>query len=186
MKPEGLLPCDVIMTSRGSPIAKFMDLLQKDKCVWGHIAMIKDANTGIEANWKLRPFDLDKWFHGKRIYKIIRPTFLSEAERESCIVAMEDLIGEGYSISRICLQLLDHLFHTNWWTRRFKNRKEQVCSSYIAWGIYQATGLKVNGLSWSSVEPDDFEDAQLKYPDCWVTVAESLTSSKRTSILDFK
>ena len=166
---------DIMLTSKGSYIAKIMNFFQKDPCYWGHALVInKENNSALEAYFSLREISLDEVFANKRhrYYKIVRYKDLTEDQAKVLIKTMQSILGQLYNIKRIILQLFDHIFDTNWFTKLSKDRKDQVCSSYVAWGYYVACKLKFNGVEWESCDPDDIEDHVNANPETWFVVKE--------------
>jgi len=163
---------DIILTSKKSAIARFMDFFQKDPCVWGHVLVVKDPKTGWEASWKIREVEIKKVFEKHKYYKILRKRDLSARQKELMIELAPKIIGRVYGIRRIFLQLLDQVFHTNWFTTASDSIYCQVCSSYAAWIYEMACRYKFNGVPWQSCDPDDIEDDQLAHPETWVTLQE--------------
>ncbi len=164
---------DIVLTSRNSLIVRLMRHFQSDPVIYGHALLIDaDNDCALEASWTIRATPLEKVFKSKK-YKIIRYTKLTEAQTQVMLKAMYGLIGELYSIKRIFLQVLDHLFYTNWFTKLDKNKDSQVCSSYVAWGFYVGCKVKFNEVPWQSCDPDDIDDEILVNPDEWILLAEA-------------
>jgi len=163
---------DIIFASKKSIIARFMGIFQKDIVIWGHILVVKNATSAWEAHFLLREINLDKVFKKYKYYKIIRKKDLTELQKDIMRKEAPKLLGKRYSVYRIWLQLLDHVFKTNRFTNKFDTEDLQVCSSYGAWIYDKACGYKFNGVEWESCDPDDIEDDQIKYPDRWSTLLE--------------
>jgi len=152
-----------------------MNFFQHDPCVWGHALVIdKENNSALEAYLSLREVSLEETFANKRhrCYKIVRYNNLTEDQAKVMIKSMRSLLGKLYNIKRIVLQLFDHIFDTNWFTRLATDRKDQVCLSYVAWGYYVACKIKFNGVEWESCDPDDIEDHVLADPETWSVIKE--------------
>lgn len=161
---------DIILTSRDSLIVRFMRWFQSDPVIYGHALVIDvDNNCALEAGWTIRATPLEKVFKVKnhKSYKIIRYTELTESQAQVMLKVMYGLTGKLYSLKRIFLQVLDHLFFTNWFTKLDKSKTSQVCSSYVAWGYYIACKIQFNGVDWASCDPDDIDDETLKNPYLW-------------------
>ena len=163
---------DIILTSKRSVIARFMGVFQKDPCVWGHILVAKDNETAWEAHWTLRETNVQKILKKYKYYKIIRKKDLTEEQKEEMCEIAPDLLGYTYSVGRIFLQLLDHIFHTDWFTKLDDREYAQVCSSYGAWIYKMACDYEFNGVPWQSCDPDDIEDDQLGHPETWLVTSE--------------
>jgi hypothetical protein len=163
---------DVILTSKDSIVVWFMNLFQKDPCFWGHVLVAKDSEDAWEANWTLRESNIERVLKKHKYYKIMRKKDLTEGQREDMRETAPELLGHPYGVGRIFLQSLDHIFHTNWFTRLDDREYVQVCSSYGAW-IYKMTcDYEFNGEPWQSCDPDDIEDDQLNRPENWQVIGE--------------
>lgn len=163
---------DIILTSKKSIIARFMGIFQKDPCVWGHVLVAKDDYTAWEAHWTMREIELSKVFKRKKYWKIIRKVDLTEKQKEIMCKVSPQLLGYPYGVSRIFLQILDHIFHTNKFSGFDDNQYNQVCSSFAAWIYEIACRYKFNGVPWQSCDPDDIEDDQLANPERWEVLEE--------------
>ena len=164
---------DIILTSKKSIIARFMGLLQKDPCVWGHVLVVKDSKFAWEAHWTMREVKLSKIFKKYKYWKIIRKKDLTEKQKEIMRKVAPQLLGRFYSPGRIILQMLDHIFNTDKFSGFDNNQFNQVCSSYCAWIYEMACRYKFNGVHWSSADPDDIEDDQLMaHPELWLILEE--------------
>lgn len=163
---------DIILTSKGSIIVRFMNIFQKDPCFWGHVLVAKDNEYAWEAHWTLREANIEKVLKKYKCYKIIRKKDLTEEQKEDMLETAPTLLGHPYGVGRIFLQVLDHVFHTDWFTRLDEREHAQVCSSYGAWIYEMACDYEFNGVSWQSCDPDDIEDDQLKYPERWQIMGE--------------
>lgn len=168
----GLQTGDIILTSKKSIIAHFMNLFQKDPCVWGHVLVVKDKKSAWEAHWTMRVVELSKVFKKYKYWKIIRKKDLTEKQKKIMRKVAPQLLGRFYSIGRIILQLLDHIFHTNKFSGFDTNQYNQVCSSFAAWIYEMACRYRFNGVTWQSCDPDDIEDDQIAHPETWVVISE--------------
>jgi len=158
---------DIILVSKNSIIAKFMNIFQNDPCIWGHVMLVKDENTAWEAYWTLRETDIHKRLMKTKHYKIIRNKNLTNEQKEKMKKFAIKLLGKPYGVLRIILQMFDHFFGTNWFTSKANSKYLQVCSSYVAWVYWCACKYKFNNVPWMSCDPDDIEDDQLKHPERW-------------------
>jgi hypothetical protein len=163
---------DIIFVSKNSIIVKFMNLFQKDTCIWGHVLVAKDSKDAWEAHWLLRETNIEKVLKKYKYYKIIRKKDITEKQKEIMRKVAPQVLGYPYSVGRIFLQMLDHIFRTNWFTKLDDREYVQVCSSYSAWIYEMACRYKFNGVSWQSADPDDIEDDQLNNPDMWEVLGE--------------
>jgi len=162
---------DIIFAARKSIIVKFMSLFQSDPVYWGHVMVAKDDKTAWEANWTLQETDIGSEL-GSKNYKIIRKLDLTEKQKETMRKEAVKLLGLRYGVWRIVLQMLDHIFHTNWFTSKEEHENIQVCSSYVAWVYYKSCGYRFNNCGWASCDPDDIEDDQLDHPETWEVLIE--------------
>jgi len=163
---------DIILTSKKSLIVRFMGAFQKDPCVWGHVLVAKDNNTAWEAHWTMCEVELSEVFKKKKYWKIIRKKDLTEKQKEIMRKVAPQLLGRFYSVGRIILQLLDHIFHTDKFSGFDNNQYAQVCSSFAAWIYEVACRYKFNEIPWQSCDPDDIEDDQLAHPERWEVLEE--------------
>lgn len=161
---------DIILTSRNSILVRMMRLFQSDPVIYGHALVVDIDNIcALEADWRIRATPLEKVFGIKshKHYKIIRYKDLTDEQVKVLFKSLYSLIGKLYSVRRIFLQVLDHIFYTNWFTKLNKSKGSQVCSSYVAWGFHVACNMKFNGVDWKSADPDDIDDETLKNPGLW-------------------
>jgi len=161
---------DIILTCKNSLIVKFMRLFQKDPVHWGHVLVVKDSTTAWEAHWTLRETNIQKVLDKEREFLVMRMNNLTKANREAMKKIAPKLLGYPYGVWRIVLQALDHIFNTNWFTKRADCKYIQVCSSYAAWIYYVACKYKFNDVNWQSCEPDDVEDDFILYKDRWTLI----------------
>jgi len=163
---------DVIFTSKGSLIVKFMRLFQKDPVFWGHVLIVKDNETAWEANYKLQEVNINEKLSKESSWKIIRNKYIADFQKEKMRKIAPSLLGYPYGTFRILLQIFDHMFKTNWFTSRADSKYLQVCSSYVAWIYWVACRYKFNNVHWASCDPDDIEDDQIKNPHIWEVVQD--------------
>jgi len=164
---------DIILTSRNSIIVMFMRLFQKDPVFWGHVLVAKDSTTLWEAHWRLREISALKVFEKHKYYKIIRKKDITEEQKNTMCKLAPTLLGHYYGVFRIGLQMLDHIFHTDWFTDHNTNEAIQVCSSFAAWIYYHSCdGYKFNNKDWESCDPDDIEDEYLINHTEWTDIIE--------------
>lgn len=163
---------DIVLTSKKSIIVHFMNLFQKDPCIWGHVLIAKDDKTAWEAHWVLRETKIKKILKKYKYYKIIRKKDLTEDQKEIMREVAPQLEGYIYGVGRIFLQILDHIFRTNWFTKSDDRIYNQVCSSYVAWVYEVACRYKFNNVLWTSCDPDDIEDDQLAHPEIWEVLVD--------------
>ncbi len=170
-----LLVGDIILTSKESIIVRFMRLFQKDSIKYGHVAIVENSDSILEAGYRVRRVPLDKWFKKKKNknYKILRMAGLKEPQAIAIVWHIGKLVGQWYSVKRIFLQICDHVTGSNWFTKRDVDKKNQVCSSLVAWGFYVVLKYKFNGVHWASCEPDDIDDDSEKNVDTFVVIKET-------------
>lgn len=164
---------DIILTSRNSLIVRLMRWFQSDPVIYGHALVVDmDNNCALEAGWTIRATPLEEVFKVKRHkhYEIFRYTELTDVQTQVLLKAMYSLIGKLYSFKRIFLQLLDHIFYTNWFTKLDKSKSSQVCSSIVSWAFWTACKIKFNGVNWASCDPDDLHDHFLNNPTDWKVI----------------
>jgi hypothetical protein len=152
---------DIMLTSRDSFIVKFMRWFQKDPVKYGHACVyVEESDSFLEAEWTIVETPYPKAMARKRYknYVIYRYKDLTPQQAQRIVKIMRTLKGEIFSFRRLFLQMFDHIFNTNFFTKLSKNKKNQVCSSYVAWGYYSAIKIKFNNVPWSSCDPDDIDD----------------------------
>jgi hypothetical protein len=52
-------------------------------------------------------------------------------------------------------------------------KDENICSTYVTWAYYKATGVRFNDIDWISTEPDDIDDEVINDPMMWTIVKET-------------
>lgn len=171
------LPADIIITTDrksrlSSAILSVLRFFQKDPVEYQHSMLVIDNSRCIEANIKVEINKLEDRFKDLKKYKVIRHLDLTEQTRQEIVGRAKIMLGKKYGFSRMFLQLLDQIFHTNYFTRRTKDEDNQICSSLIAWAYYSLAGIRFNGVDWCSVEPDDIDDESLKSESRFETVFE--------------
>ncbi len=171
-----LEPGDIVLGGgTNSPILKFMRHFQKDTVNYSHCMVVKDFRsiihssfkwggpTGVMTNW------MDYvWAHYPQ-YKVIRMKNITEEQKKHVVDTAMSMKHIDYSFTRIILQLFDHIFQTNWFTKKLKSENDQVCSSFVAY-LYKDLGVEFNGVSWESCDPDDIDDHAIANPDTWVEI----------------
>ena len=167
-----LKPGDIILTSRDSMIVKFMSLFQNDPVKWGHALVVRDANSAFEASFLIRVVSLNDILKKRKHYIIIRHKKWTEEHTKVINKVLGKLVGELYSFRRIFLQVFDHIFGTNWFSRLDKSSASQVCSTLVAYGYYVAMRYKFNDVSWRACDPDDIDDDYKLNRNNWEFVAE--------------
>lgn len=172
-----LKPADIIITTDekswfSSAILSVLRFFQSDPVEYQHAMLVVDDLTCIEANWEVEiNLLMDRLGDFKR-YKVIRHKDLTDEQREQIVEKARDLVGLRYSILRITLQLFDHLFNSNYFTKRIKDPDQQICSSLVAWCYSVVTGIRFNGVHWASCEPDDIDDESLRPNTEFETILE--------------
>ena len=168
---------DIILTHSnktffGSIVHFVMKMFQKDSVMFQHAMLVEDSCNVIEAKWSICCSTIEDALKGVNHYKILRYKHLTEDDRNKIFELAEKLKGLDYSILRISLQLLDQLFHTNYFSNLYDDNKSQICSSFVAWVFYVVKGIKFNNVSWRSCDPDDIDDESLSNPVDWIVVEE--------------
>ena len=163
-------PADIILTHSRSWLGKailwILRFFQHDNVNFSHILMVCHDNVGIEAGKSVLYVNLDEKLRSVQNYKVIRKKNLTEKQRLRVVKKAKKCLGQKYSVFRLCLQLCDQIFHTNWFTRRVKYRRH-ICSGLVAWAYYATYKIKFNDINWRSCEPDDIDDESLNNPDLW-------------------
>ena len=172
-----LRPADVIITcDKDSLLSKVilsvLRVFQSDPVEYQHTMLVVDGIRCIEALNKITYSYLEHRFQDFKRYKIIRHRNITDEEREAIVKRAQSMYGESYGYARLGLQLLDQAFNTNWFTRRIKNPRYQICSSLVAWCYDVETGIRFNHINWSAVEPDDVDDESLRYDTDFETILE--------------
>ena len=161
---------DIILTQgRGwlsRSILCALRLFQRDGVNFNHALMVCYGDLGIEAGNGIEYVNLIEKLEGCEHYKIIRRKDLTDKQRLRIVRKAEKCLGQKYGTFRLVLQLLDQIFHTNWFTRRVKY-KRHICSGLVAWAYYAVCKVKFNNINWRSCEPDDIDDESLNNPDLW-------------------
>lgn len=166
-----LEPGDIILTSKDSFIAQFMRNFQDDPVVYGHCMMVANDGYVIETGfYGIKKITIDQFLKERKHFKVIRPTCLTNMQLQDVVGVASLLVGLKYSFKRMFLQLLDHLFFTNFFTSLDKDRQNQVCSTVVSYSYYVACGIKFNDVEWFSVEPDDIDDDFIKNHNKWYLV----------------
>jgi len=161
-----LKPADIIITTDkkswfSRAILSVLRFFQDDPVEYQHTMLVVDDATCIEANWEVELNITRERFGDFSRYKIIRHKGLTDDQRDKIVDRARTLLGLRYSVLRITLQLFDHLFNSNYFTKRVKDPDQQICSSLVAWCYVVETGIKFNGVNWAAVEPDDIDDESL-------------------------
>lgn len=172
-----LQPADIILFGgEGGLLSKgiigVMNFFQKDPVVFYHAMLVENDTNGIEAVLKIKRTNLFERLNHADKYKILRHKNLTPEKKASIVKASETLLGKGYSITRLLLQLLDQIFHTNFFSGIKKDNMDHVCSSLVAWAYYSRTKIKFNGVEWRSCEPDDIDDESLDNENDWEVIIE--------------
>jgi len=163
-------PADIVLTQGKNLFSRVilwvLRFFQADHVNFNHVLMVCDDIIGIEATNGVTYVDIANKLENSRIYKIIRRVDLTDEQRIKIVNKAKKCLGQKYGFNRIFLQLLDQIFHTNWFTRRTKY-KRHICSGLVAWAYYAAYKIKFNDVNWCSCEPDDIDDESLNNPDLW-------------------
>ena len=155
------------------PLIHFiMKTFQKDPVKFQHVLLAKDETIAIESKWKISYSSIEEVLAKVDSYKVIRCKCFTEDDKDRIFALAQKLEGLEYSILRISLQLLDHLFYTNFFSNLYTDNKSHVCSSFIAWVFYVVKRMKFNCISWRSCDPDDIDDESIANPENWIIVAE--------------
>ena len=164
---DNLKPGDILLLSGWYPIVWFLNLFQRDKVRYGHVAIVGYSGAIYEAAEKIRISSLKSCLRFHKKCKAVRLTSIQPEDVYQIIQKIETKVGQEYGYKRFLLQFIDNIFHTNWFTEQDKDENEQVCSSIVAWAYSEVMGIDFNNVSWESCEPDDIDDESEKYPLLW-------------------
>ena len=167
-----LNPGDIILTSRDSLIVKFMRIFQSDPIKYGHALVVRNDRDAYESLKSVAIIPLTKIFKKRKHYAVLRYKHLTYKNAIVMNKELNKLVGNTYSYKRILLQIFDHVFDTNYFTKLMKDPRNQVCSSLVAWAYYVATGIRFNGVDWKACDPDDLHDHVLSSSDEWEIIEE--------------
>lgn len=162
---------DIVLTSEGGLTAWFMRLFQRDPVRFGHVAIIETNESIIESKGSVRRVDLHTWFGRHPTYKVVRYEGMTALEANKILDKIGEIVGEAYGTKRYLLQFLDHITFSNYFTKKFMNEKNQICSSLIAWGFYEVINFFFNDTHWPSCDPDDIDD-EAQRNEAFVVVKE--------------
>ncbi len=167
---DDLKPGDIILTKgfRGI-VVWFLNLFQRDKVHYGHVSMAVSRNCIIEAGSKVRQISVCDFLKQHKSFKIIRFNWLSFNSGIRLVTLIKSQLNTGYGWSRFLLQILDNVFHTNYFTKLDKSEENQICSSLVAWTYFEVLGINFNDVPWNSCEPDDIEDEVEINSGMWTT-----------------
>lgn len=167
---DDLKPGDIILTKGFKGIVVwFLNLFQKDKVHYGHVSMVVSPSCIIEAGYKVRLISIDNFFKKHKSFKIIRFKWLSFNSSTRLVTLIKSQLNVDYGWTRFLLQILDNVFHTNYFTKLDKSEENQICSSLVAWAYFEVLGINFNKVPWNSCEPDDIEDEVEINSDIWKT-----------------
>lgn len=172
-----LKPADIIITTDrkswfSKAILAVLNFFQKDEVKYQHAMLVVNDEVCIEALNKITFSSLEERMKNFKRFKIIRHIELTDAQRNAIIARAATLKGQDYGYIRLFLQLVDQAFQTNYFTKRIKDPRYQICSSLVAWCYDVETGIRFNGINWSAVEPDDIDDESLKTYTDFETILE--------------
>ena len=168
---------DIILTRSGSlygeTILYFMRVFQDDPIHYSHCLIVIDENYALDTDInKLHIVKINDVLSNSRKYKVIRYNDITEEQIKKVYRLAKSLDGLPYSKKRIILQLLDHIFGTDKFTGLLKSKKDQVCSSLVAWIYHTVIKINFNGVEWYSAEPDDIDDETYLNIKKWTTIRE--------------
>jgi hypothetical protein len=174
-----MLQCgDIILTYSGGFISEsirwILDYFQKDHAKFSHCAIAVSETEVVEANWNgIVLHSPHSALKGVKHYKIVRYKFLTDGMQARLKGLLLSKVGTRYNYWRLIMQLFDNVFRTNWFTKKLSiTKREEICSTYISWAYYKATGVRFNDIDWISVEPDDIDDEVINDPMMWIIVKE--------------
>ncbi len=168
---RNLLPGDIFLTSSKSMISKLIKLVLwkiNDPAPFSHVAGYVEHGQVIEAKHKVELNAVAELLGDKNNYMVVRMLNVTDEDRQ----AMADMArlseGESYGYIKVgLLQLLDQIFHTNFFTEKFSVTNRPYCSELWARVYKDILDYKINGVEAKSCEPDDWQDEVLKNPNKW-------------------
>lgn len=164
---------DIILVGRKkSFILGFMRLFQRDSVKYNHVMMAKNNIEAYEAGLTIRITDIKKKLEKSDFYTIARYKSLTKIQLKIIKTIIETLIGLPYGCSRLCFQLLDHIFSTNKFTKLLTSKWNQVCSSLIAYVYFVACNIEFNSVKWNSCDPDDIGDHIENNLSSWLIITK--------------
>jgi len=149
---------DIILVGFNKKFAKIMRFFQSDPVDWGHAVIVGKNNKVYSLEIKMEIEDIDKYLKSQGKYKVFRYNKMIDDKRDFMMRVLKRFEDIDYGWKRLFLFFLDNLFGTRYFTKICKDKKSQVCSSFISWLYYSAFKIKFNGLDWSSCDPDDLDD----------------------------
>jgi len=179
---------DIILTAKNKLLIDFMDYFQNDPVIWSHVLIVKDEYWSWEAYVLLRETSTYRKLEKANAWKILRRKDITNSHQQTMLKTAPKLLGHPYGVSRIILQIFDHIFKTNIFTKYYNGKYAQVCSSYAAWIYWVSMGIKFNNVGWQSCDPDDIEDDYISNPDNWEVVGEydPRTLDEKRRILEWR
>jgi hypothetical protein len=168
---------DIILIRTGSlygeSILYFMRVFQRDPIHYSHCLIMIDENYALDTDInKLHIVKINDILKNCKKYKVIRYNEITEEQIKKMYKVAKNLDGLSYSKKRIILQVLDNIFGTNKFTRLLKSKKDQVCSSMVAWIYHTIVKINFNDVEWYSTDPDDIDDESLLNIKKWTTIRE--------------
>jgi hypothetical protein len=153
----------------------FLNSFQKDPARFSHVAIVVSKTEVADAKWNgiILHSPYEALIDAKH-YKIVRYIWLSENMQARLKELLLSKVGTRYNYWRLIMQLFDNVFNTNWFTKNMAVTKdENICSTYVTWAYYKATGVRFNDIDWISTEPDDIDDEVINDPMMWTIVKET-------------
>lgn len=164
-------PCDIILTSKENIFVKAMRFFQKDPVNYGHALIAAENGKAYSFDFELEYINLEEYLKEKEHYIVFRYKYMTAEKEFLMLNAINKLVNTPYGVGRLILMLLDNIFRTRFFSKLSNNKKDQVCSSVVAWAYYVAFKTKFNGVDWRSIDPDDIED-HCYYNQDWIIVTE--------------
>jgi len=162
-----LKPGDIILGSKNAPVTKIIMWFQSNPVRYAHCMVVCSGGKVLQSKKTMHYLTIDEALRKYPKHTIARYRFATEEGQKVIDELAEEMIGEDYSWGRICLQVFDHIFHTNWFSGKMKDVDDQVCSSAVAYVFDKAYGKKFSGVEWESCTPDDIDDDIKNNPDEW-------------------
>lgn len=167
----------ILMYNRGmlsKTIRWFLNFFQKDSAKFSHVAVAISEIEVADAQWNgIILHTPAAALKNAKHYKIVRYKWLTKPAEARLEELLLSKVGTRYNYWRLILQLFDNVFSTNWFTKHWAvTKNENICSTYVTWAYYKATGIRFNDCDWISVEPDDIDDEIINDPMKWTVVKE--------------
>ena len=139
---------------------------------FSHAAIVVDPLYCVQALSTVVKTPLSERLSAKesKRYLILRPVYLSCAEREAAASVAIRQIGRPYSAWRLFLFLLDDATNTRKFAEWDTDKHSQVCSSLVAFCF--KNDYKFDGVPWEACAPEDVWLDYQAHPSRYKVVSE--------------